>query len=732
VEILHSFHGWVTVAVLAGLPFVALALRRLAALLVTVPALAFAAPLSRRLTRRVYRTDLRGLEFLSADGAPASFIARRREALDALASALADREITNSEEARELRDGLSDLRFTDASRVPFPFAGEMRERFTLSSIVTASRGPHLRQLDGRWTLDISGSYGLNVAGFDQYKTWIERGWERVRDLGPVLGPVHPVVADNIARLKRASGMDEVSFHMSGTEAVMAAVRLARFNSGRKLVVCFSGAYHGWWDGVQPGLGSERDIDDCLTLKDLHPASLRVIRRRAREIAAVLVNPIQAFHPNSPPPNDAVLVRGDVRKIESVTEPYAEWLRQLREVCRASGVALIFDEVYSGFRLAPGGAQEYFGIDADMVVYGKTVAGGMPIGVVCGKSWLMRRVDPNHPLRMAYIVGTFSAHPLVMGAMNEFLRWADDFRARIRYDDANQRCTAWVRRTNQALVDAALPIRVVNLGTVWTVLFTEPGRYDWLLQYYFRAEDLTLSWVGTGRCLVSMDFSDADYRELETKLVAGARAMARDGWWLTAEDFPQKERSMKRHLVRDLLGSVVPGPLRSFYAAVMKRKEDDHHASHNNVVNQYLHLISSSAFLYCYAILATNLTQAMFIGLASLFIRQFGHAVLEPACHDEEALLLGYNTRNKTLIVLGYAAIPIILAVATGTWTFAGLRGIADLIALQWFRWTLIVVLGRVAFLTWKHDFHIAMIWFVKLVTDPITDIIAYFPRRARA
>jgi hypothetical protein len=80
---------------------------------------------------------------------------------------------------------------------------------------------------------------------------------------------------------------------------MAAVRLARFNTRRKLIVCFSGAYHGWWDGVQPGLGSERDLDDCLTLKDLHPASLAVIRRRAREIAGVLVNPLQSFHPNAP-------------------------------------------------------------------------------------------------------------------------------------------------------------------------------------------------------------------------------------------------------------------------------------------------------------------------------------------------------------------------------------------------------------------------------------------------
>jgi glutamate-1-semialdehyde 2,1-aminomutase len=133
--------------------------------------------------------------------------------------------------------------------------------------------------------------------------------------------------------------------------------------------------------------------------------------------------------------------------------------------------------------------------------------------------------------------------------------------------------------------------------------------------------------------------------------------------------------MRVRLLREMLRSLVPVPtsVRTFYTAVMRRKDDDHHASHNNVMNQYLHLVSSSVFVYCYAILIADLTTAMFLGLASLFVRQFGHAVLEPACHDEEALLLGYNTRNKTFIVLGYAVIPIVLIAQAGVWTFTGLR-----------------------------------------------------------
>ena len=281
---------------------------------------------------------------------------RRQKALDRLAMYFQTKYAKSVDWGNDIRDSFSDLRFTDANRVPFPFMRVIREKFNLCSVVTASKGPKLRDLDGHWSLDVGGSYGVNVAGFERYKEWMRKGLERVKDVGPVLGPLHPLVADNIALLKSISGLDEVSFHMSGTEAVMAAMRLARFNTRRKLIVAFSGAYHGWWDGVQPGLGSERAISDCLTLKDMHPVSLDAIRKRSKEIAGVLINPVQSFHPNAPPPSDAVLLTSNVRQTQDLASDYARWLRQLSEVCRECNVPLIFDEVYSGFRLAPGAAR----------------------------------------------------------------------------------------------------------------------------------------------------------------------------------------------------------------------------------------------------------------------------------------------------------------------------------------------------------------------------------------
>jgi glutamate-1-semialdehyde 2,1-aminomutase len=720
------------VAGTAGVLLAVHLLRRLRVGVLTMRARAWVPSVSRVLSSWVNAHDYLGEAFFSADGATGQVVGRRLDALDRLSASFGVAHAKSAGWGASVREGFSDIRFADANRVPFLFAKTMREKFDLTTVVTESDGPHLRDLDGHWSIDVSGSYGVNVAGFERYKEWIERGWDRVKALGPVLGPVHPIVADNIRMLRSISGLDDVSFHMSGTEAVMAAVRLARFNTGRTLIVCFSGAYHGWWDGVVAGLGSDRPLDDCLTLKDLDPLSLEVIRRRGHEIAAVLVNPIQSFHPNTPPPNDAVLLTSDVRKTEDSRDRYTEWLMQLRLACTAADVPLVFDEVYTGFRLAVGGAQEYFGVKADMVVYGKTVAGGLPIGVVCGRRELMQRFDPQRPMRLAYVVGTFSAHPAVMGAMYEFLTWVIAPDRAAQYVDMNRQCAEWVRSTNTRLADEALPVRIMHLGTIWTVLFSEPGRYNWLLQYYLRAEGVTLSWVGTGRCLSSMDFTAQDYMTLQLAVVNATSQMKRDGWWLDAHEHPEKEKRMKARLLQEMLKSLVPAPLKAFYAEVMLRKEDDHHASHNDFGNQMLHLLSSSVFLYCYAILAFDLTEAMCLGLAALFVRQFGHAVLEPDAHEKEMSLLGYTTHNKTLIVLGYTLIPVATLIQAGSVSIASFMQNLPAIAQYWWYWTQFVIVARIAYLIWKFSFRTSMIWYVKLITDPLTDIVAYFPRRQRA
>eukprot|EP00854_Cymbomonas_tetramitiformis_P022114 gene22114-26647_t len=120
-----------------------------------------------------------------------------------------------------------------------------------------------------------------------------------------------------------------------------------------------------------------------------------------------------------------IVREKLNVFNMVTEARGAEVKDLDGnwfVCTENDVPLVFDEVYTGFRLARGGAQEYFGVKADMVVYGKTIGGGMPNGLVCGPKHLMRRFDPDHPLRVSYVIGTFAAHPLLLGSMNEFIKF----------------------------------------------------------------------------------------------------------------------------------------------------------------------------------------------------------------------------------------------------------------------------------------------------------------------
>jgi glutamate-1-semialdehyde 2,1-aminomutase len=381
---------------------------------------------------------------------------------------------------------------------------------------------------------------------------MERGFARVRELGVLLGSYAPLVADNVKRLQAISGLDEVSFHMSGTEAVMQAVRLARYHTGRTHVVRFCGAYHGWWDGVQAGVGNPLPPHDIYTLKEMDEDTLRVLETR-EDIACVLVNPIQALHPNGAPPSDSTLVASD-RSAHYDRAAYTRWLGRLRDVCTRRGIVLVIDDVFMGFRLAPGGSQEYFGVRADIVTYGKTLGGGLPIGVVCGRRDLMRRFRDDRPGDICFARGTFNSHPVVMAAMNELLRYLDTPAARATYVDLDARWDARARKLNTMLREHQLPLEVANMVSVWTVLYLEPGCYNWLLQYYLRAEGLSPSWIGTGRFIFAHDLSDKDFSEIAERLVRAAEAMRADGF--LGQISTATNASIKRRVLREMLSAAV--------------------------------------------------------------------------------------------------------------------------------------------------------------------------------
>jgi glutamate-1-semialdehyde 2,1-aminomutase len=511
-----------------------------------------------RMARRVatlvpfYEFDER--QFFRTDSPPDEVAERRKAGFMRLAQLYGERFAETRRLTAEIKDGISDLQFTDAYRVPFQFSRLVREHLRAGSLLQSSSGVMLTDLDGNRFYDLTGSYGVNVFGYDFYKSCMERGYRRVRDLGPVLGAYHPVIAYNVERIRQISGLDEVSFHMSGTEAVMQAVRLARYHTRRTHLVRFCGAYHGWWGDVQPGIGNPEPAPHTYTLEDMSEATLRVLRTR-RDIACVLVNPLQGLHPNSAAPADSSLVDSS-RSAGFDKRAYGAWLERLRAVCSERGIVLIFDEIFVGFRIALGGAQEYFGVRADIVTYGKTLGGGLPIGVVCGRKELMKRYRDDRPADICFARGTFNAHPSVMGAMHEFLTRIDAPEIRSLYDKLDETWNERAADLNRRLADKALPIQIANMSSIWTISYTRPSRYNWMLQYYLRAEGLALSWIGTGRIIFSLNYTDQDYAAVADRFVAAARAMHGDGWWW-ADAQPQK-RPIKRQILREMVAHLFSG------------------------------------------------------------------------------------------------------------------------------------------------------------------------------
>jgi glutamate-1-semialdehyde 2,1-aminomutase len=537
---------WAAIAIATGFAIVLLprAVHRFRLSRAKHPSLAGHPRIAKRLARTIPDYAFSAARFFRADGAPEDVAARRRRGFETLAEFFTRRSPTSAAALKRLASSVSDLRFTGRYRVPFPFSRLVSQHLASGVLLHESNGHEVVDVDGNSFIDLTGAYGVNVFGNPRYKRWIEQGVETVSALGPVLGPYHPVIEANVERLKQLSGLDEVSFHMSGTEAIMQAVRLARFHTGRSHLVRFAGAYHGWWDDVQPGIGNPTSPGNVYTLAEMSPHSLTVLRTR-RDIACVLINPLQALHPNANAPGDGSLVTG-IRSAGADRQAYAAWLQAVRQACNDAGIVLIIDEIFVGFRIARRGAQEYFDVRGDLVAYGKTLGGGLPVGVLCGRAGLMKRFREDRPADICFARGTFNSHPYVLGAMSAFLDWYETDEARSLYPALDSGWNARAQRMNEALAAAGLPISAANLSSIFLLCYSQPTRYAWMLQYYLNRQGLLLPWVGTGRFIFPIDFDEASFVEVIERFVAAGRAMERDGWWWQGQELDA--RAIRRQVL----------------------------------------------------------------------------------------------------------------------------------------------------------------------------------------
>ncbi|MCG7495635.1 amino acid adenylation domain-containing protein [Vibrio sp. Of7-15] len=284
-------------------------------------------------------------------------------------------------------------------------------------VVDTASGARFKDLDGHEYIDLCMGYGVNLFGHNP--DFVKNALLKQIEKGYALGPQSDQAGEVATIIRELTGVERVTFSNTGTEAVMAAMRVSRAATGKQKIVRFSNAYHGTFDGVLAEAGEERSqpaagchvaslVEDTLVVNYGTQASLEAIEAQADHIAAVLVEPVQSRNPALQP---------------------SEYLKALRALTQKLGIVLIFDEMILGFRCHSGGAQAFFDIRADLVTYGKIVGGGMPIGVVAGKAALLDHIDGGHwqfgddslpSSKTTVFAGTFCKHPLTMAAAHAVL------------------------------------------------------------------------------------------------------------------------------------------------------------------------------------------------------------------------------------------------------------------------------------------------------------------------
>ena len=195
--------------------------------------------------------------------------------------------------------------------------------------------------------------------------------------------------------------------------------------------------------------------------------------------------------------------------------------------------------------------------ADLVTYGKSLGGGLPVGVVCGRHRYMKRYRDDRPVDVCFARGTFNAHPYVMAAMHEFLLQLETPQIKALYAGLDETWSTRTEDLNRRLEARSLPVRIANMSSIWTVFYTSPSRYNWMLQYYLRREGLALSWIGTGRLIFSLNYTAEDFEAIASRFVAAAEAMAQDGWWWAGDGAEARRPSIKRQVLYEMLSHRFP-------------------------------------------------------------------------------------------------------------------------------------------------------------------------------
>ena len=446
--------------------------------------------------------------------------------------------------AQENRSHMADPRVVSGFR-------PLTKEIVYPLVINRSKGSRLWDIDGNEYIDVLNGFGSNMFGYQP--DLIKQALHEQVENGFEVGPQHELAGEVSQLVCELTGSDRAALCSTGSEAVLGAMRIARTVTGRSLIVAFTGSYHGIVDEVivrgtkklksfpaAPGIMPEA-VQNMLILDYGTDESLKIIRERAHELAAVLVEPVQSRRPEFVP---------------------IEYLKEIRAITAASGTALIFDEIITGFRMHPGGTQALFGIKADLASYGKVVGAGLPIGVIAGKREFMDALDGGFwqygdesvpEVGVTYFAGTFVRHPLALAAARASLRYMKEAGPGLQ-QGLTQRTKRLADSLNAVIDRWQLPFHVVQFGSLWKVKFSQEIPYAELLFTLMREKGIHI-WDGFP-CFMTESHTDAEMDTVVQHFTTSIDELVRAGFFIPAAPEMPEASSVSSVLSADV--PPVPG------------------------------------------------------------------------------------------------------------------------------------------------------------------------------
>ncbi len=395
-------------------------------------------------------------------------------------------------------------------------------------VVTRSLGSKVWDVDGNEYVDIAMGFGVNMLGHSP--PFVTEALRAQLAESMAIGPQTPLAGEVAELFCELTGMERAAFCNTGSEAVLAAIRAARTVTGRSRIATFSGDYHGVFDEVlgrgievgglrrtvpvAPGI-PPRMVEDTLILDYGEVSSLRAIEACAGELAAVVVEPVQSRHPALQP---------------------KQFLHALAALTAEKKIPLVFDEMITGFRIHPGGAQAWYGVRADIGTYGKVVAGGMPIGVVAGKARYLDALDGGMwsfgddsvpEAGVTWFAGTFVRHPLALAAAAAVLRHLKEQGPGLQ-EALNQRTARFARRLNEYFVRVGAPLRIEHFSSFFLLCFESCQEFSSL--FYFQLRDQGIHVTEGRAAFFSTAHSDQDIELVARGFEESVRQMQAGGFF----------------------------------------------------------------------------------------------------------------------------------------------------------------------------------------------------------